>query len=248
MAHFSPLNRLLFDISVYLKPELFNKEWIDKIKMDKQNIWMLNRYNELISAINWSFNKVLKYKLYFEEFYPVSINIPEYEALEYHIHSYLEDLTILKNKIEVFLNSLKTDISKVADNKEEVVDHYKTLVFRINKIFKGVKESRDPHHHKGWKFLDADIVDAEGMSMMTKFNELMPGTFGSERIEQMNKRAQDSFELAKTKRVALAIENNKKISDLIDELFSGLRQNIYKLLNIKPMEEFLSKKSKGRIK
>ena len=235
------LNWLLLDITVYINPNFLSKDLTSKIDMSKANISMLNRYYTIASAMNWSYNKVLKYEIYFQEFYPNSPNIPEYEALEHHIHAYLQDLTILKNKIEVFLNSLRNDIKKVATNKEEVVLYYNGLIGRLNEIFDGVLKHRNPHHHTGQRFLDEDVVDAEWLDTMLKYKKLSPDAFSEELLEKISKRSKDSFEIAKTKRIALAQKNNEAIWKLVEDLFSWLEANIYKLLWIKSIKDFLSK-------
>lgn len=50
--------------------------------------------------------------------------IPKNEALEYHIISYLQDMTILKNKIELFLTSVKNLLKKEFPNDKKRLMNY----------------------------------------------------------------------------------------------------------------------------
>ena len=240
MVSITPINRLFLDITVYLNPNLLRKDLTGKIGISKANVSMLNRYYTLVSAMNWSYNKVLKYEIYFQEFYPNSENIPEYEVLEHHIHAYLQDLTILKNKLEVFLNSLRNDIKKVAKNKEEIVYHFNGLIKQLNQIFEEVLKHRNPHHHTWQRFLDSDIVDAEWLSTMLKYKDLSPDSFSPELLGEIAKRSKDSFETAKSKRITLAQKNNECITHFIEDLFLWLEVDTYKLLWIEQsMKEFI---------
>lgn len=240
MVSIAPINRLLLDMSVYINPQYLNKSSSVKIDTGKIDISMLNKYYSLISSINWIFNKILKYELYFKEFYPSSPNIPNYEALEHNVHSYIQDLVTLKEKLRVFLDVLKNDIKKVATNKDEIVNKINDLIKKLNKIFSGVTIHRNPHCHQWWKFLDEDIVDSEWLSAMLKFSESFSLPFNSDTILQIKKRTQESFEKAREKRINQAQKNSEWMTKLIDGLFSDLEKSIYKLLWMKQsLKEFI---------
>ncbi len=113
--------------------------------------------------MNFVYKKLVKYKLYFAEFYPETEKITKTEALEHHIHAYLEDLDILKNKVKHFLGALKNDLKKIAINKNEIDRALKHLVGQVENIFNNVSRyrHRHSHHHRGMKFTDGNIVDSE---------------------------------------------------------------------------------------
>src|SRR3989339_937363 len=79
-------------------------------RFEKKNI---KKYLLLSQSIMWCLKKILRYELYFNKFYPKTKQIPKIEALEHHVHAYLEDLTTLKNKLSHYIGTLKNDLNHI---------------------------------------------------------------------------------------------------------------------------------------
>ncbi len=232
----------------HLEPGLFREEYGNKVNQEEINSKKLKEYNVLLMTISQACKKVLKYELYFSEFYPSCYRITNSEALEHHIHAYLEDVVILKNKLTVFLGVLKNDLKKIAVNKKEIDKALTFFIRQTEGCFKGISTARDPHHHKGVKFIDSDIIDSEFSHTILTLDEPMKATFNSEFLEKLKKREVGSFLKAKTRWIETARKNNEQISGLINEIFERNNNFIYNFLGIKkivksPIPEFNNQKS-----
>src|ERR1035437_4724497 len=96
------LSEILADINVFENPNILIKEYAGKINNLDINKVKLKEYYILLTSIRQVYRKILKYEIYFAEFYPKNEEkIKNFEALEHHIHAYLEDLDILKEKLTV---------------------------------------------------------------------------------------------------------------------------------------------------
>lgn len=236
MNDLSTLEKILAETAFYTNPDLLMekaKEGIDFDSIDKK---LLQRYKDLLTNIKWAHEKVLRYPLYFREFYPASGEIPDHEALEHHIHSYIEDMNILRNKICHFLGSLKNDLKKVAANKDEIDSALKFLDGQVRDVFQNVSDTRNPHNHAGNRFKDADLVDVELAQMSLDDDFPLKSQFKSEFLEELKKTEVESFEKAKVKWIERAEKNNEQTSGLVEDVMDRNIDFIYKLLNIKPLE------------
>ena len=116
----SKFYKVYANLGMHMNPDVVKKEYQKYINTDDLNTKNLKKYFEILSSISFVLNKLLKYKIYFTEFYPNTKNIKNYEALEYHIHAYLEDIDILRNKVCWYAGMLKNDLKQLATNKEEI--------------------------------------------------------------------------------------------------------------------------------
>lgn len=231
------LNRfdlLSLEIQAHLNPQLLtNPSEIDSSKLNRER---LKKYSDHIHTITMAFKKVQKYELYFTKFYPPIEEIPEHEALEHHVHAYLQDITILSNKIETFLNTLRNDLKKIAANKAEVcksIDEVKELVLQT---FNKVKDTRHPHQHAGSRFLDYDITRAGSIRSMIQLgnkqflDSLKPGA-----LDDLDKEAAKSLEKAKAYYIERAKKNEEGLSKLMESFFWSIEDLIYQFLGIQPV-------------
>ncbi len=235
-------DQVSIDITTHLHPEFLKRDYKGKVDTKGINRKKLEEYNILLMAISQAYKKVMRYELYFSEFYPDSQKIRKSEALEHHVHAYLEDLIILRNKLIVFLGVLKNDLKKVATNKKEIEKALNFIVGQVQKTFDNVSLGRDPHHHKGTKFIDTNLVDSEFAHTILNVDKSVKDTLNPEFLEKLKKREIESFEKAKTKWIKIAQNNNPQISGLIDELFKRNNDFIYKFLNIKKLVELSQNK------
>lgn len=229
-------DRILGELSVFRDPNLLKPEFIDKIKTEGVDKKKIEKYHQLLVHINQFYKKIQKYPLYFSEFYPPSQNINDYEALEHHVHAYLEDVDILKNKIQVFLGVLKNDLKTVALNKKEIEYALEWLIKQVQKVFKGTTDHRNPHHHRGMKFLDSDIVDAEIARTLLSVPHPLNALLKPESIPILKERAQLSFKKAKERWVRTAEKNNVQITGLVNDIFERVGGFMYDYLEIEPID------------
>lgn len=232
------LDKVLNDLAIYQHPKYLKPEYVllaEKVKDTKKNKEKIKKYFALLMNIRNAYEKIKKYETYFSEFYPPSSkSIKNYEALEHHIHAYLEDLTIFKNKVMTFLGQLKNDLKKIAKNKKEIEKALKFLIASTSKVFANVSEYRDPHHHKGHKFIDSNLLDAQITDTILK--ETNPQTYLTPaNIKKVEEKNLMSFEKAKTSWVKRAKKNKKELSGFLDEVIKRNKDFLYKLLKIKPI-------------
>ncbi len=107
------INLILDELQVCIDPEILLSEYQKQIKRglnyNKKNT---EKYFKLIMSVNWFLKKIAKYQIYFNKFYSQSAKIPKHEALEHHIHAYLEDMITLRNKLTNYIDYLKKILKK----------------------------------------------------------------------------------------------------------------------------------------
>ncbi len=241
----SALGKIMADFAVYLNPDLMKSEYGEAIHAVKFDKGKMEEYLQLLADIHYAWEKTLRYEVFFADFYPESDSIEKFEALNHHIHAYLQDMTILKNKIEVFLNTLKNDIKKTTDNKGEVEAFFKTGTDKNREIFENVSKHRDPHHHKGMRFFDGDLLKAENAYRAKEafknpvFDEMLNPEYKPELMQKFEDEKKEGFEAAKTRWIGIAGTNGAQTSDYLNELMGTIRPPMYDFLGIKPVQEYL---------
>ena len=235
-AVFNNLEIILQTIGLHRNPDLLVWDYKNIINTKTSNNKKLDEYFLLLMSVGYFYKKIMRYEIYFSEFYPETKNIKNTEALEYHIHSYLEDMDILRNKITSFLGVLKKDLKRVALNKQEIDVALTKFIENVEKTFTEVKNNRHPHHHKGYKFLNSDLVDSEMLTMMLAENFPLKDRVN---IPEVQKKAKEHFEKAKNDYIGLAKKNNEQIMGLINVIFEKNESFIYKVLNIKSLKEIM---------
>lgn len=239
--YFDRFDVISFEIQIYLDPKIYNGD-VDTSHVNKKR---LEKYRDMIHSVTQSFRKVRRYVLFFAEFYPPTENITKQEALEHHIHSYLQDLTLLSNKIEVLLNNLKNDLQSevVESDRQGLRDFLDEAKAFILKAFKGVKENRNPHHHQGHRFLDPDVVRSQSIQTMIQKDSPFLSYLKEGAKEHLEEEANKSFESAKKEWCEMAEENDRKITELIERVFLSMEDMLYKYLSIEPVIMTKLKKS-----
>ncbi|MDD4902697.1 MAG: hypothetical protein PHE24_06200 [Patescibacteria group bacterium] len=240
------VEEIMADLAVYQDPQMLLEKYSRLINVSRVDRKIIKRYIELFSNVRYFWQKTLKYVLYFEEFYPSTEKIEKFEALNHHIHAYLQDMTILKNKIKVLLDKIKNDIKKIATNKNEINIFFKAGVDKTEEVFTEVSKNRNPHHHQGMRFFDGDLLKAENAHEALKiflnpaFNAILNQERKPELLAKFEKRKEESFEAGRKHWIEMARGNNEQISGYLDTLFKWIRPSLYKFLNIKPIKEILA--------
>lgn len=238
------MEKISGDLVAYMSPEFFQDEFKAKITpgkgFDKEKV---EKYYLIVMSINWFVKKVSKYELYFSEFYPHTESINNYEALEHHIHAYLEDIETLKNKLLHYVGCLRNDLKKVAINKDEVSDALDFLKNQIFKTFESTSDIRSNHRHKGSRFVDSNIVDGEIAEYMLSDKNILKDRLTPYAIELFEKQKVESFEKAKTFWVENAKKNLSQVNGASNEVLEKTKGLLYDLLDISPLD-FLYKQSR----
>lgn len=231
------IDLVIISIEAYRNPSFLTKDAYSKLDLSRCNIQQLDRYYKLISPVNDSLKKALKYVTYFDKFYPNCEEISNEEALQYHIYTYLQDLTILKNTLDAFLKVFERDITRKVTNKGDIKTFFDALRKSTHESFLEVLEHRNPYQHEGKKFLDNDVLDAGMYNTIIKAKEFMWDIVPDEWIEQALSKSKVAFDTAKAKYIQLAQANNDMLSKLVDRPFSVSQDYIYKILGIRSIDE-----------
>lgn len=231
------IDKILGELSAYLNPDFFLPPFSDVIKTGPLfNKKRANSYWESITSINWFLKKLGKYEIYFLEFYSDTISIPKHEALEHHIHAYLEDLSTVKNKLTKYVNMMKNDLKKVVTNKKEVTSALKWLSGQIHKCMKKTSDLRDFHRHQGYRFVDKSVVDAEMASTLLDSKFGMKDLLTPYGVEKLTKQKSSSFEEGKNYWSKNAASNYIQVSGLVNKVMAETKDFLYSLLDIKPID------------
>lgn len=236
------IEKLLGEFVVYLYPEYFlHPEYLlpdcpAPLKPESPAYKKMEVYFALITNINWILKKVERYRVYFLEFYPNSSSIKDHEALQHHLHAYLEDLATVKNKLTVYLGALKNDLKQVVINKKEIGDAIDWLIRQVHETFKNSLAVRDEHRHKGQRFTGKYIADAEIMDMVLDDSFPLKGQLTEEGIVKALKRQKQSFEEGKVHWSKNATNNYKQVHGLVNQVAEKTKGFLYQLLGIKPID------------
>src|SRR3989344_8744996 len=154
------IEEMMTDFYFHQDPRFLKIEYSRLIDASKANQVGIKKYMQSFFNLRYAWQKTLKYKKYFEYFYPQTGQIDKIEALNHHIHAYLEDMETFKNKIEVLFGKMKNDIKKVASNKKDIDEFFRAGVKKTKEVFAQVSKYRDEHRHRGTRFFDGDLLKA----------------------------------------------------------------------------------------
>ena len=242
------IDQIMSDFALYLNPDLLKDEYSTIIVNTKFKKEKMEEYLQLMADIHYAWQKTLRYETYFTEFYPDSKSIEKFEALNHHIHAYLQDMTILKNKIEVFLNTIKNGIKKSADSKKNVDEFFKKGIEKTKNVFADISKNRDPHHHRGMRFFDSDLLKAENAhraSEIFQIDSYVNPKRKPEIIHKLVEKEKEGFDIAKVRWIEIAKKNAKQTSEYLDELMEIIYSPLYDFLEITDPIELLKIDSKN---
>ena len=172
------------------KPKDIKEEFVMEI---------FNRVND----IYYVFEKLGKYELYFDKFYPDPVLISEAEVLEYHLHSYLQEIYSLREKMIRLLNVIRKkvilfDIGNPED-VNKVINHLK------KQVEKGLTETlkiRDNHVHDK-SVRDFNITKAKALKSLSDMKYINQ--------EQFKEKYEPLIMLSKQKYTLQARKNNDEL-------------------------------------
>lgn len=240
------IDEMMADFAFYQDPRLLKTEYSGLLNVSKVNDADIKKYMMSFFNLRYAWQKTLKYKKYFEEFYPPAEKIEKIEALNHHIHAYLEDMTTLKNKVEVLLGEMKNDIKKVASNKRDIDEFFVAGVEKTKEVFTQVSKYRGEHRHRGMRFFDGDLLKAENAHGFLEiisnpiFDAMLNQEYKPEIVAKFTKEKEESFEAAKKRWIEMAKKNDEQTTGYLDALLKGVRPALYQFLNIKPVQEIIA--------
>ena len=231
------LAKVLAILSVYIEPDIFIPEFRSGFKKGSNfDLKKVKKYNQLLLSVSWFVKKVSKYQIYFEKFYPDPKEIPDFEALEHHVHAYLEDAATVKNKLSEYIGALKNDIGQIASNKDEIKKALDFLNGQVHKAFESPLGLRRQHRHNGYKFVDGNLVDAEMAEIMLGDKSPFKGMMTEYAIGKFTAQRKDSFEKAKNFWLENARKNDSQVIGVANETVEKTKDFLFKLLDIDPAD------------
>ena len=244
------LDQILADLAIYYEPDLLKEEHRAFFDFSMTNKKQIEKYRDLLLSIMYAWQKIQRYELYFTSFYPESSEISEVEALNHHIQSYLQDITIFKNKILAILGELKNDIPKVASNADEVKNFFRIGIDTIKNTFSGVAESRNPHTHKGMRFFDGQLIKGENAQgalkllsehLVKEVDNLFTAESKKEFFEKLRKDEEESVRKTKEWWIIGTRKNAKQSTEMLNKVLLAVRPAMYKFLKVRsPTKEISS--------
>lgn len=237
------MNNNLFNIEgtllIYLEPELFINDFnIDAKKGPNYKISTIKRYYRTITTVSWFSKKIGRYETYFANFYPDTNLIPRHEALEHHIHAYLEDIQTLRNKImDRYLPQLSQDLCKIYENKKDVKETFKDIKKNVYSGFSQPSKVRSKHRHLGDKFSDPHLSNAESMFVLLN-NPNMKSQLSKWGVQQVTQKENESFESGRQWWIQNTQKHKTQLDAVIDYVFGSTKEYLYTLLDIEELNLF----------
>jgi hypothetical protein len=167
-------------------------------------ITIFNRLNDIVTVME----RIKRYDVYFENFYPENDDlISEAEAIEYHLHSYLQDFYSLSEKINRLIGYIKNNIKHFEVGNPDVVKQL--LEHLLNQVGNGLKQVnnlRGDHVH------DMSVRDSE-ISRAKLLKTLMAAHLGINEEEARGK-YKAIIEETKQKYVGQAQTNTEQLNGM----------------------------------
>lgn len=168
LTGYSRFEKLVADFSPeYLKPfyeAKLNNEDLYPSQKDLEYI-IFNGFNEITASL-----ENIKLTLAFISIVPPkSKKINRSDYLKYHIHVYLQEIYILKERLNEYATKLQRKYSKI--NKEINVKEFIKPLFQIIKMmFEGITNARSQHVH-AQRFSDKDLDWLSSTTFLSKFHD-----------------------------------------------------------------------------
>ena len=241
------IDEMSADMTIYLEPNLLKEEYQHLMDTSKIDVEAIKKYRQLLSNVKYAWQKVVRYKVFFAEFYTETDTIDDVEALNHHIHAYLQDLDTLKNKIMHMLGELRKDVKAIASNKDDVEDFVEAAKQKTLKVFDGALKHRRSHVHNGMRFMDGELLKAENaheaIKMATEglLAEMMNPEYRDKWVEELKVEKAESLEKAKSHWVEMATNNDVQTTGYLETFLGFVRPSLNQFLGITPMFELIGK-------
>jgi hypothetical protein len=233
----STIRDMTTEMTLYLEPGILKDEYKHLViygqTFDKE---FTRRMFAILSSIEWIAKRLSKYPIYFQEFYSTSASNPDFEALEYHIHSYLEDTETFYNKIRNYLGVVKNVCNK--DKGKQGQDRVRVIVSileTISNIFKQVSKIRGDHRHGEFRHLDSNVVDAERFETIITGRHPLSDQFTPYTIEHFTTLRSKSIGDGKAHWTSIAEKNRENIDGIVEMVMLDTKEILYEIIGITPI-------------
>ncbi len=231
------IEKIAGDLVGYIHPEYFQNEFKNKVVPGKNfNKETAEKYYVILMTISWFLRKISKYEIYFAEFFPSTQNISDYEALEHHIHAYLEDVETLRNKLMYFVGTLKNDLKKIASNKKEIVEAMEWLNGQISKTFTSVSTIRGRHRHDATTFVDSNIINGQMAEYMLSEKNIFKDQLTPYALDLFAKQKVEYLEKGKIFWINNVKNNIPQVEGITNEVLQKTKTFLYNFLDIEPLD------------
>jgi hypothetical protein len=132
-----------------------------------------------------------------------------------------------------YLGCLKNDLKQVAKNKKEISEAFEWLKKQVSKTFESVSTIRGEHRHKGYKFVDSNIIDMEVAERVLSETNPLRDQFTQYAFE---KQRGESFEKGKKFWIKTAKRNLLQVEGVTNEILARTKGFLYILLDITPID------------
>ena len=165
---YNRFEKLVADFSPeYLKPFYDAKLKNENLYPSQKDLEFIifNGFNEITASL-----ENIKLTLAFISLVPPkSKKINRSDYLKYHIHVYLQEIYILKERLNEYATTLQRRYTKI--NKEINVKEYITPLFQITKMmFNDITNVRSKHVH-AQRFSDSDLDWLSSTTFLSKFHD-----------------------------------------------------------------------------
>ncbi len=207
LTGYSRYEKLMADFApVYLKPfyeaELENKDIYPSSK-DIEYL-LFNGFTEISASL-----ENIKLTLAFISIVPPkSKKINRSDYLKYHIHVYLQEIYILKERLNEYATKIQRKYSKI--KKETDLKEFMAPLFKIVKITLGdITNTRSNHVHSE-RYTDDDLSWLSSTTFLSKFNN------------KFEIPSQMAYKKTKRKWKTTIENNSKEINNIIDIYFDTI--------------------------
>lgn len=216
---------LLFFLYNFDNDLLFHKR---KHKDHKERVAldMFSRINDVRTV----FDRLQKYPIYFESFYAQDKElISDAEAIEYHLHSFLQDFYILQERLIRIVGHIKRDLKTFDldhdDELKRLLDHLST---QVQSVFEKVTTGSRRRHVHDATVRDSDLSEAR-LSDTLKMVEPALANLLTEKSQALTTKARNHY-IEEAKRNAEHLEH---LQDFIAPRLGIILAHVFELDNSK---------------
>ena len=188
---------------------------LDQKKPSNKSEKLAHHYLEKLTEVFAVFDRLIKYKKYFKEFFPPEgSGIFESEVIEYHLRSYISDFYILQERIRKITSKLVEDLPNYNfDNQDVVEKAIKHLSKQIHTKFEKITSGLRREHVHERSITELDLVIGKFLnSLVTGEMPIPPGVnLDGDRVKA---RRDEVVKSMKEKHIKQATENSASLKKM----------------------------------
>jgi hypothetical protein len=185
---------------------------IDKIKPSTKQDELAHYYFGKLSEVFAVFDRLIKYKKYFKEFFPPEgSGISESEAIEYHLRSYIEDFYILQERIRKITNKLIEDLPNYNFANQDVVEKaIRHLSKQIHTKFEKITSGLRREHVHERSITELDLVTGKFLNSLVTGEIPIPAGVNLD-VDRVKATRDEVVKSMKEKHIKQATENSASL-------------------------------------